>query len=169
MSTETQDQMAACAEMSKPADQHKSLARFAGKWRAEVSHWMDPTAEPMKSTGVMTNTMVLGDRFLQEEYEDDAGMFSGKGFWGYNTVAARYEGFWVDSMGTFFQIEHGQHDVSKDAYTMTGEMLNPMTKQPMKKRSVITFKNKDEHQMEMFFGGGDIPEMRAMLIKYTRA
>jgi len=169
MSTEAQDQMAACAQLAQPTDEHRSLARFAGKWRADVSLWMDPSGEPTRSSGVMTSMMVLGDRFLQQDYQDDAGMFAGKGFWGYNTVSQRFEGFWIDAMGTFFQIEYGRHDPGKDEYHMSGELLNPMTKQPMKKRSVITVNSPGEHQIEMFFSGPDMPESRAMLISYTKA
>jgi hypothetical protein len=157
-----------CMQAAQPGPQHESLARFAGRWRAEVKIWMGP-GEPMVSTGVMTNTMVLGGRFLEQSYADDSGMFEGRGFWGYNNVDECYEGFWIDAMSTMFQLESGQHDASKDVYSMSGSMTNPETKQKMSKRSVITFVGPDEHTMEMFFSPEGMPEMRSMHIRYTRA
>lgn len=159
----------ACAEAGKTAQQHQSLARFEGTWKAEVRLWMDPTKDPNVSTGIMINTMVLGGRFLQEDYKDDSGMFEGKGFWGYNTIDNRYEGFWVDSMATFFQLEYGRHDGDSDAYTMVGNMTDPGSGKPMKKRSVIRFLGSDEHVMEMYFQPEGGPEHKAMEIRYRRA
>jgi hypothetical protein len=39
----------------------------------------------------------------------------------------------------------------------------------MKKRSVITLKDKDHHSMEMFFTGPDGKETKNMEIQYVRA
>lgn len=160
--------MEECAAMGKVGPEHESIARFAGTWRAEVKLWFDPAGEPTVSQGTMKNTLVLGGRFLHQDYHDDAGMFEGKGYWGYNTVDKRYEGFWIDSMATFFQLEHGQHDAQSDTYTMIGSMTNPQTGQPMKKKSVIRVKNPNEHSLEMFFEVGG-HEARSMVINYKRA
>ncbi len=167
--SDTQQMHEACAAMAAAGPQHQTLARFAGTWRAEVKLWMDPAAPPQVSHGTMTNTLVLGGRFLQQEYRDDAGMFEGRGFWGYNTIDQRYEGFWIDAMATFFQLEHGQHDPKTDTYTMTGTMTDPMTRRPMKKRSVIVCNGPNEHTLEMFFEAQAGRENKAMQIRYTRA
>jgi len=159
----------ACAAMAVKGPQHDTLGRFAGTWRAEVKLWMDPTAPPQVSQGTMKCTPVLGGRFLQQEYRDDAGMFEGRGFWGYNTVDERYEGFWIDSMATFFQLEHGRHDPKSDTYTMTGTMTDPTSRKTIRKRSVIVYKSPNEHTIEMFFEGQAGRENKAMEIRYTRA
>lgn len=164
---DTQMPADACAA-SGPGPQHESIARFAGTWRAEVQLWMDPTGDPMVSHGTMTNQMIVGDRFLQQEYHDDAGMFEGRGFWGYNHIDRRFEGFWIDSMATFFQIEHGRLDESKNIYVMEGSMTNPGTGQPMKKRSVIKLTGPDEHSLELYFAPQGGPEAKAMEIRYKR-
>jgi hypothetical protein len=164
---DTQMPADACAA-SGPGPQHESIARFAGTWRAEVQLWMDPTGDPMVSHGTMTNQMIVGDRFLQQEYHDDAGMFEGRGFWGYNDVDKRYEGFWIDSMANFFQLERGQLNESGKVYEMRGSMTNPQTKQEMSKRSVITYLGPDEHTIAMYFGG-EQGEHKAMAIHYKRA
>ena len=159
----------ACASTAELAPEHQAIARCAGTWRAEVKLWMSPGGEPNVSQGTMVNTMVLGGRFLEHDYKDDSGMFEGKGFWGYNTVDKRFEGLWIDSMATFFQIEHGQLDHGGNSWTMTGSMTNPGTGQPMKKRSVVKILGPDEHVMEMYFQMGPNAEAKAMEIHYTRA
>jgi len=167
------DMMAQCAEMFKPAPEHAELRPFAGEFRAEVRLWMDPAAEPQVSTGTMVNEMVLGDRFLEQRYQDDSGMFAGRGFWGYNTTDKRYEGFWIDSMGTFFQVEHGQLDKPSKTWSMSSTMTDPGSGKPMRKRSVIKLIDHDRHTMEMFFAplvnGKPGPETKCMEIRYERA
>lgn len=169
MSTTDSQHADACAKMGQTGPEHESIARFAGTWRAQVKLWMDPNADPQVSTGTMTNTMVLGERFLQHDYQDDAGMFAGKGFWGYNTTDGRYEGLWIDTMCTFFQLERGQHDAATDTYNMEGSMTDPMSGQPLQKRSVIKRVSNDEHTMTMYFKRPQGPETKAMEIHYKRA
>ena len=91
----------ATAPHSTPVEAHETLRQFEGKFKAEVKLWMGP-GDPHVSTGVMTNTMALGGRFLQQEYVGDQTEgpfpnFEGKGFWGFNTVTNQYEGFWIDT------------------------------------------------------------------------
>ncbi len=169
MTTDAKKMVDACAPAAETGSEHESIARFEGTWRAEVKMWMDPSGEPHVSQGTMVNTMVLGGRFLQEEYKDDSGMFEGKGFWGYNTIDKRYEGFWIDSMATFFQLERGQHDPASDSYNMEGSMTDPGSGKPMTKRSVIKALGPDEHVMEMYFKGEQGAEMKCMEIHYKRA
>ena len=51
---------------------------------------------------------------------------------------------------------------------MTGELTNPETGEPMRKRSVITLKDDDHHSLEMYFQGPDGSDMKGMEIQYTR-
>ena len=161
-----------CAEMGALADAHKKLDAFVGTFTAEVKLWMGP-GEPHVSTGMMENALDLDGRFLRQTYKGDPGdgpfqNFEGRGFWGYNTVTKKYEGFWIDSASTGMQNEVGDVDDSGKVWTMSGEMTNPQTGQPMKKRSVITLQDNDHHKMEMFFSGPDGDESKGMEINYTR-
>lgn len=154
--------------MPKAGPQHVSLQRFAGTFRAEVRLWMDPSQPPNVSHGTMINRAVLNGLFLEQVYKDDADMFEGRGYWGYNEVDRRYEGFWIDPMATLFQLEHGKHDLDTDVYDMSGTMTNPGDGQTMQKRSVIRYLGPEAHVMEMYFRRGDGPEMKCMEIRYTR-
>ena len=164
------DKMAACAEMAKPAPEHALLKAFEGRFKARVTMWWDPSADPMVSTGVMTNRLVLGDKFIEHDYADDTGMFHGKGFWGFNTLDKRWEGVWIDSMASFMHTDTGSYDQGARTWEMRGQMTDPSSGDTLYRRNTITLSDDDHHTMESFFArepGG--AEFRSMLIEYTRA
>lgn len=171
--SDQQTQDAACMEMGALAEAHKRFEPFVSKFKAEVKMWMGP-GDAMISTGMMTNTLELGSRYLNQCYKGDSSdgpfpNFEGRGYWGYNTTIEKYEGFWIDSASTIMQHDAGDVDASGKVWTMLGEMMCPQTKDPMKKRSVITLKDNDHHSTEMFFTGPDGKENKAMEIQYERA
>ena len=155
-------------------DAHKRLDPFVGKFKATVKMWMGP-GDPMVATGMMTNSWELGGRFLKQVYVGDPGAgpfpnFEGRGFWGYNTLTNKYEGFWIDTACTFMQGEEGTLDASGKTWTMVGEMANPeQPSKKMRKKSVIKLHDKDRHSLTMFFDKGDGKESKAMEIEYSRA
>ena len=158
---------AAETDMCMPTGaQHERLRAFEGVFKAVVKMYCGP-GEPMVSTGVMTNTMVLGGRFLEHVYKDDSGMFEGRGYWGYNTASDCYEGIWIDNMSTMIQIEIGHAD--GDTWNMSGTSTDPGSGKPMATRSVTTLSGPDEHGIEMFCRIGDGEEFKSMEIHYTRA
>lgn len=162
----------ACAQASATTEDHKKLEPFVGTFEAEVKLWMGP-GDPFVSTGMMTNTMDLGGRFLKQVYTGDAAdgpfpSFEGRGFWGYNTSTKKYEGFWIDNASTFMQTESGDLDASGKVWTMLGEVTDPQSGGTMKKRSVITLKDNDHHSMEMYFTTPE-GEAKGMEINYERA
>jgi hypothetical protein len=151
--------------------EHDRLKPFEGKFRSEVKMWMGP-GEPMVSTGTMVNDFDLDGRFLRQTYTGDPNdgpfpSFEGRGYWGFNNVTKRFEGFWIDNASTMMQHEAGELDESGKVWTMVGEMPNPQTGGMMKKRSVITLEDDDHHTMEMFFDTGD-GEVKSMEINYER-
>jgi hypothetical protein len=161
-----------CANMSAVVEQHKKLEPFVGTFRAEVKMWMGP-GEPFVATGTIVNSWDLDGRFLRQDYKGDPNdgpfpNFAGRGFWGYNTIDKRYEGFWIDSASTFMQFETGQLDAAGKVWTMTGKMTDPMSGAQLEKKSVITLKDNDHHSMAMYFGPPGGPENKAMEIHYAR-
>ena len=157
----------------RPGSQHELLKPFEGRFRATVKLFMGPD-QVHESTGVMVNTFQLGGLYLHQDYTGDAvdgpfPSFLGKGYWGFNTVVGRYEGFWIDNVSTVMQTESGEVDDTGKVWTMFGEVTHPATNQAMKKRSVITLLDGDGHRMDTFFTGQDGAEFKSMEIEYTRA
>src|SRR6266404_2460383 len=62
-----------------PAIEVKQLAELVGTFDCKVTVFL-PEGKPLESTGVMKREMVLGGRFLQEDFD---GSFAGKPFKGH--------------------------------------------------------------------------------------
>lgn len=177
MATDAQQMTDACMAAGELTAEHELLKRFEGTWRAEVKMWMGPGpetgAEPMVSRGTMRNTPIFGGRFVEQDYADDAGMFQGRGFFGYNTVEKRWEGFWIDTMATFMMTERGAYDAATNSWTMTDELRDPGSGHMMRKRSVVTLRDDGTHTMETWFtplaGRNAGKESKCMEIAYTPA
>ena len=160
-------------EMAAPGPEHDRLKPFLGTFKATVSIWMGP-GDPMVSTGSMTNSLVLGGRFVKQDYEGDPSPdptpfseFEGQGFWGFNKNTQKYEGVWIDTASTIMQTETGTVDDSGKVWTMTGDIVGPDGEVSVK-RSVITLVDDDHHSMEMYFSK-DGQEFKGMEIQYIRA
>lgn len=154
------------------APEHALFEPFVGRFRAEVRLFMGE-GEPAVMAGMMENALELGGRYLRQTFEGDggdgpAGAFAGRGYWGYNTVAKRFEGFWIDTASTCFQIEHGSVDGSGRRWEMIGEMTDPHTGGLLRKRTVIELIDADHHTMVSHFMRDEGPEFRAMEIVYRR-
>ena len=159
--------------MPQPGAEHQRLDAFVGTFRSEVQMWMGP-GDPHVSTGQITNSWHIDGLYLHQDYKGDAvegpfPSFCGEGFWGYNTLSGKYEGFWIDNASTMMQMESGEVDESGKVWTMHSEVPCQQTGQTMKKRSVITLIDDDHNRIEMFFTPAEGPEMKAMEINYTRA
>jgi len=170
--TQTADPMAMFAEMGKPTKNHELIKQFEGTFKSTVKMWMGP-GDPMVSTGVMVNTMVLNGLYLQHEYKGDPNpgpfpSFAGKGFFGFNKRTNQFEGLWIDTACSWMGVEKGQVDGAGKVWTMYEDTTDPMTGKPMKKKSIIKVLDKDRHSMEMFFQQAGQPEHKCMEIQYVR-
>jgi len=164
---------AECGAMGGVVEAHKALEPFVGKFKSEVKIWMGP-GDPIVSTGLMINTLDLGNRFLHQVYKGDEAEgafpnFEGRGYWGYNTFINKYEGFWIDTASTMMQTESGDLDGTGKVWTMTGQIPNPQVGGMMTKKSVITLEDDDHHTLTMFFVAPDGNEFKGMEIRYERA
>lgn len=159
-------------QLPAPGTEHEHLKPFEGTFKSDVKMWMDPTQDPVCSTGTIVNSWHLNGLFLNQDYTGDAAdgpfpEFQGKGYFGYNSTTEEYEGFWIDIASTTMQMERGNIDASGKIWEMKSDVVCPQTKQPMKKRTVITVDDNDHHKMECYFETPD-GEMKAMEINYTR-
>lgn len=66
--TDMQEAMEVYHKLATPGPEHALLTRLAGTWDATMKSWMDPAQPPMVSTGSSEQQMVLGGRFLRQEY-----------------------------------------------------------------------------------------------------
>jgi len=160
--------------MSRPTEKHDLLKPFVGTFKATVTLHFGPD-NSHTTTGIMVNEFDLGGRYLKQTYTGDPSdgpfpEFLGRGYWGYNTIQNKYEGFWIDSASTAMATESGQTDDNGKTWTMTGDQPNPCGgPATMPKRTVITLTDNDNHTMESFLADDKGNEFKTMSITYTRA
>lgn len=164
-----QADMQALMQASQPGDMHKLIATLAGTWKATVKLLM-PGAPP-DSSGVMTTTMVLGGRYAHSMFKADLGgmEFEGAATLGFNNVTGKFESTWIDSMGTFTLFSTGSYDKDTKALTMTGEFSDPMSKQTVKQREVLTWVTDTTLRDEFYQAAPGSPETKIMQIDYVKA
>jgi hypothetical protein len=88
--------------LAVPTARHKMLAKLVGEWTTKTRAWRKPDKPPMEGTGTCKQTMLLGGRYLQQDY---TGEMMGDSFTGINLIAydnhtRKYVSTWVDSMST---------------------------------------------------------------------
>jgi len=118
-----QEVMEAWKKLATPGEPHKRLASRAGSWIAKSRHWAEPDKPPMEFTGTSERKMILGGRFLREEFSGElmGSPFNGIGVMGYDNQSEKYVSTWVDSMGTGIYFFKGT--ASRDGKTISLESL----------------------------------------------
>lgn len=107
------------AELSTPGAPHQLLARMAGTWSMTGECRMEPGGDWIEHTGISEQRMVLGGRFLQQDFNGEMlGItFTGIGFTGYDNHTGKFVSTWLDSFGT--AIYHFEGTGSSDGKTIT--------------------------------------------------
>ena len=162
------DPMHEMMKMGMPGPQHARLKEAVGTWNTETKSWMGP-GEPSISKGVTVFTMILGDRYLQEDFTSSFGgmEFKGRGIYGFDNAKQKYTSAWCDNMSTGLMTMVGTYDEATKTMTLKGEAeMTPGKKTQM--RIVEKRIDKDTCLMEMYSTEPGAKEMKTMEIKYTR-
>ncbi len=162
--------MANYMKAGEPGLAHEFLALFAGTFDATNRMWMDPSQPPMESKGKCTNTMIMGGRYMQTEYEGDmmGFPFTGMALTGYDNNKKLFTNVWIDSMSTGIAPAYGNLDMTGTTMTLVGTMDEPTTGEMGKNyKQVFKLIDEDTHVMEMWeILYGD--PIKVMEIEYTR-
>lgn len=166
----TEEMMRAWMEAARPGDHHAHLARYEGRWTAEIRMWMQPGSEPRVNEAETEARLVLGGRYLEWTH---AGDFDGSAFEGrqvdaYNNVDGRYESTWTDSFGTAILYYTGRCEDQGRVRVMETEFTDAMSGQTTSQRAVYTWQDDDHWTYESYMKTGDV-EFKNMEIVYSRA
>ena len=156
-------------KLGTPGAPHKMLASMVGSWKTKVKSWCDPSTGPMESTGTSEQKMLLGGRFLQQEFTGEmmGSPFNGIGVTGYDNHTKKYVSTWMDSMGTALLVFEGT--ASADGRTITQESrYDDPIKGPVKWRSVTKFVDGNTLVFEMYGSDKSGKEEKMMEITYSR-
>ncbi|NOY29882.1 MAG: DUF1579 domain-containing protein [Planctomycetes bacterium] len=161
----------ASSAQGQPTAEHQALATEVGVWDAETKFWMAPDTPPMASKATETNT-ILGGMWLISEFKGDMGgmPFLGRGQFGYDPVAKKYIGTWIDSMSPYLSIMEGSMDESNKKLTMLSKGRDARTGEESLTKMVTTYIDEDHKTFEMFslVEGEEDQWWKVMEIDYTR-
>ena len=165
----TQETMEVYQKIATPGAPHKLLSNMAGSWRTRTKMWMEPGKPPMESEGSSKQTMLLGGRYLQQEFTGDmmGALFTGIGVQGYDNNTQKYVSTWMDSMSTAIFFFEGTADAEGRTITQYCRYDDPI-KGPVRWRSVTKIVNDDTHLFEMYVTDKSDKEEKMMEITYTR-
>ena len=156
-------------KLGTPGAPHELLAGMAGSWSAKIKNWMGPDTPPMEWTGSCEQRMLLGGRFLQQEFggEMPVGRYNGIGFTGYDNHTKKYVSTWMDSMSTGIMVFEGTAGADGKTITQTARFDDPV-QGPMQWRSVTRIVDGKNFVFEIYSTGKSGKEEKMMEITYTR-
>jgi len=139
-------------EVGTPGSEQAMLAKANGTWKVETTMWMSPDAEPMKSTGTMTNKMILGGRYQVSTFKGNmmGAPFEGTSTTGYDKARKVWTTTWVDNMSTGIMNMDGAWDDASKTATYTGKMLCPGNGQMCEMKQVTKMVDDNTQIMEMY-------------------
>jgi hypothetical protein len=163
-----QSMMKIYKKLAIPGPPHKRLAGLEGSWVTKTTAWMETDKPPLESTGTCEQKMLLGGRYLQQEYTGEmmGSTFQGINLIGYDNHTKKYVSIWIDNMSTgiyFFEGTAGPGG----RITQESRYDDPV-RGPMTWRSVSRIVNKDTMFYEMFIKAGRRKEEKMMEMTLTR-
>lgn len=171
-SEQMQIMMEAWMQASTPGPMHARLARYEGTWAGEMKMWHWPGADVHKATCTTTNSIIFDGRFLRCESTGDMGEmapFQGFGLFGFDNVSQKFQGLWIDNMGTGMAIGTGSLSDDGTTFTWNFKYDCAVTKKPTYMRMVERFIDDHTITAEVFgpwpFDG---KEYKMMEITYRR-
>lgn len=167
---QTPEQMKVWTDYMTPSEAHKNLAKYNGEWKAEVTMWMAENQPPIKSTGTTVNEMIMGDRYQSSSF--NAIMmgqpFEGKSITSFDNATKKYQSIWIDNMGTGMMVLEGTMEEGSNIIKMSGEMVDPMSGEPLPVRQELVLVNDNKQIFKMYMTHFE-KEFQSMEIIYTRA
>jgi len=161
--------MAEYMKYANPGPQHEALKPLVGSWKTVTKAWMAPGQEPQVTEGTSEATLILGGRFIKEEFHSTFmnAPFQGFGITGYDLTKGAYVGSWTDTMGTGIMNMTGEADSSGKVFNWTASYYDPVMKQDKKYRMVTKIVDNNSHTFQLYEVMGS-QETLGMEITYTR-
>jgi Protein of unknown function (DUF1579) len=156
-------------KLGTPGAPHKRLAGLAGNWITKTRAWMEPDKPPMEGTGTCEQRMLLGGRYLQQEYTGEmmGSPFTGINVIGYDNHTKKYVSTWIDSMSTGIYYFEGTASAEGKTITQKSRYDDPV-RGPMVWRSVTRIVDNNTLKYEMYLTPRRGKEEKMMEMTVTR-
>ncbi len=164
-----QSMMEVYRELATPGGPHKLLANMAGTWNVRSTCWMEPGGAPMEHTGISEQKMILGGRFLHQEFSGEmmGSPFNGIGTVGFDNHTKKYVSTWMDSWGTAIYYFEGTADEDGRTITQTCDYDDPV-RGKVKWRSVTRIVDINTMKFEMYTTDRSGSEEKMAEMTYSR-
>jgi hypothetical protein len=141
---------------------------MVGRWKAECKSFWGSPDEPKVFHGTAEFTMLLGGRYLLQQFkgEFEGKPFEGMGVHGYDKAKKKSVSGWIDNMSTGIMVSEGEYNEATSTLTETGESDTPVGK--FKSRSTYHVVDDDTVVLTMYMTMPGAPETKAMEITYKR-
>lgn len=169
MSPEKAAEMAAWQQAMTPGPQHQALAAMAGEWELDLTMWMEPGAEPMKSVASASRRMTFDGRFLEEEVTGEfmGQPFLGRAVTGYDNASGKWWSTWIDNHTTGLMVSEGDWDEESNTYTMVSTATDPTSGAKRQVEGTLVVHSADHEVHEMWEERGGT-RYKSMEIVYRR-
>jgi hypothetical protein len=151
------------------------LGPLMGRWYYTATVWTALNdAKPYKTTGKITNEMIMDNRFLSGS---DVGILNMGGdemsahsqeLIGYDNAKKSFTFVRVGTLSTGMMIGSGRYDKKDNAIEEAGTFTNPVNGAEEKFRSELKFVDSDHYSRTIFTTGKSGKESRLMEFEYSR-
>ncbi len=167
MSAQNQDPW---AEYMTPSSVHTLLAEYVGDFKMEITLSMGEGKEPSIVNVKSEHRMLLGDRFLEMKQK---GTMMGMDYQsimtiGFNNTDKKFALTSITNMGTGTLSLFGEWDEKSKSASLIGELTNPVSKNTITVKQIVSFVDKDTILIESFDKEGDNPEKKTVEYKLIR-
>jgi Protein of unknown function (DUF1579) len=151
-------------KLAKPGEQHARLKALVGEWNVH-GKFTAPDGKVVETDSTASMSMVLGDRFLRQEFVGtfEGERFVGRGLIGFDNATKRYVTSWIDSMGTGIMTGEGEETETGKVWKFKSSFNGPSG--PISMRDVLTVVGDKEMTWESYMGDGPVPMMS---LRYKR-
>jgi hypothetical protein len=158
------------ASLSKPGPSHKLLESFAGDWDVKVTFWSDPKAKGESSAGRSKISWILGERFLQENFQGKiAGEnYVGLGLIGYDNGSRTFKTVWADSLNTALTTSVGKYDPEQNSLELESQVYDPLVSGVKTVYSRIKITSPDSYTFSMLDRSPEGREFKSLEMEYSR-
>ena len=156
-------------KLATPSEPHKLFASLAGTWTTQTKEWMEPGKPPTEAAGSADMKMLLGGRFLQQDFTGEmmGQPYTGMGITGYDNLRKKYVSIWFDTMSTGSFVMEGTGSADGKTITLKGQHAEPGGGH-MTHRAVWKIVDSNTQTFDMWGNHGGGKEMKVMEIVYTR-
>ncbi|HEX5135903.1 MAG TPA: DUF1579 family protein [Planctomycetota bacterium] len=143
---------AAFDALAEPGEEHARMKALVGEWTTHGV--LNMGAAPTTMDGTASITMILGNRYLRQEFRGTfmGSPYEGHGLIGYDNASKEFVSVFIDNQRTGFLLGKGIETTPGKVWTFESSFNGPGGT-AMKSKEVLTKVSDKELSYEVFMGG----------------